>query len=246
MPSPKYFNPNLVLCIATLFFACIKHQSPSSEPGLREDYKAYVPAKIVVFPCVFWPNLDAATASFKDIKLCESFDSFILQSFSNQPYMNGFPPSTIRRIAETENDLKILDWPTIWREFYIPGQEQSQSLMQFYDTGIREQKNWLLWLARVSKLTQYTDAVLLPVIETVSESKGTDRGIHTATRSIVIDLFLIDSDNGRAIWIGKRDSTITEKSVEREANYPSWDMLFSQLFTETLWQDYPGRIQNRP
>ncbi len=174
------------LITASIACGCVSSAPPQPEIGLREDYKAFIPAKIIVFPCQNWQVFDPPTAAKlgeASKKTCEEFDRFMLQSFSNQPYMNGFPPSTIKRIAETENDPKVLDWLSLWREASIA--TSKSNLIDYYVSSMSTQNKWLLWLARNSKLTQYTDGVLLPIIESIAEIKANLPDVEVVAISVV-------------------------------------------------------------
>ena len=224
--------------------------------GIQDGYQAFIPARIAVFSCQSWP-INARFSgqvpiNIKDEALeniCSQFDQFVLKSFSNQPFMKGFTPKLIQALLAKENKEHLLnEIPQIWSHDPKECPECSNSLST-YNQSIASKLNWQQWLNTVSTYTRYSDAALLPLVISAFEYQVNDRGLLISERVLELNLLLIDSNNARLQWIGQRKASMREQKMQTPGekpsypSYPPWERLYKRVFTEDIWQSFPGRQQ---
>src|SRR5690606_35959696 len=108
LARPKLSSPpgfwsklRLLLCLsAGLGISGCTTTSQSHEFGMQPGHVGYVPARIAIVPCQDWPTgarfASLPLSNLKDIEraaLCESFNQFVIEGFTGQPYMRGYSPS---------------------------------------------------------------------------------------------------------------------------------------------------------
>ncbi len=237
-----------------LFVAsCVSLEDPDNILGLGQEYQSFVPARMGVLACQGWPErakydgilpTNANATDFSTI--CETYDRFILKSFTNQPLVKGFTPKLVRQYLEKSARPTLLQefsgfWQTNENRTY-------QSPLVVYRHSVYQDNGWLKWLHDFSKATNYADAVLLPFVLHANEARVNDRGILLSTRSLKIALLLIDSNNGKIIWSGEEGSEYSNKEFSdyHASNYPEfpdWQLLFERVFSDRLWFKFPGILQ---
>ena len=239
----------------TLSVSCTSTQ-PLKNYGIQEDYQAFIPARIAVFSCQAWP-INARFSgqvpiNIKDEeleKICAQFDKHVLSSFSNQPFMKGFTPKLIKALlAKAQKDHLLNEVPQIWSHDPKECLECRNSLTT-YKRSIALNLKWQQWLNTVSGYTRYSDAALFPMVISAFEHQFNDRGLLVSERVLEFNLLLIDSNNARLQWIGQRKASMRSQKLqapgdrENYPSYPPWDQLYKRVFTEDMWQGFPGRQQ---
>ncbi|MBP6218207.1 MAG: hypothetical protein KA436_06450 [Oligoflexales bacterium] len=247
--------------ILTLFFSsCTGHLSLSSNYGLQNSYRAYIPARIAILPCSLWPQagllpakggesrdeLILTTVDGKETgSLCQAFNRSILAGFSQQPYMMGYSPQAVEKqlqILKKENLLQV--WPSLWQA-EDSNCSSTNSPVPFYVCAMQGKAAWLKWLLDFSQTVKNSDAVLMPFLLYASEQNLDDRGFPTMMRKLAFAMFLVDTRNAELIWsnagYGELRNQFTP-SLE-PMPYPSWDDLVQQALSgERIWSQFPGRL----
>ncbi len=84
---------------------------PDGKIGLQDQNQAFIPARVAVLPCQPWPKgapfqgLLSSNVATQDLnELCSSFDEFVLNGFSGQPYMRGLSPNLVEQLLERSKD----------------------------------------------------------------------------------------------------------------------------------------------
>ena len=244
------------MALASCAIRCTTTRFETAQPGIQAGYSGFVPARIAVLPCRAWPdqtslvstwhsNVSAATLA----ELCARVDRFVLQSFVNQPYMNGFTPklvSKMMRKAGHKDYMSEID--DLWRvQVDTKACNYCAEPSLVYERLISRNPPWGLWLKRLSENTKYCDATLLPLLTNIHEGTADDRGLLEHRRHVSVFLMLIDTNSGRPIWTGKRQSTISSKLIKesthhKTAAFPKWSVVMGNLLTEQLWEEFPGRM----
>ena len=244
----------ILLSLFTLS-SCTTIEAPLSH-GIQPGFEAYIPARIAVLPCrtfpanARYPGLKPSNIKEKENKaICETFDQKIIEGFTNQPFMKGFTPALIQQFLEKNSATQLL--PEIDQLWTINLAECSEctSGPSVYNKLSESSPKWRGWLNQFSKNTRYSDAILLPLISEAVEQKKDERGVWISERFVKIELFLIDTNHGKLLWSGSRAASVSNQtlreSVATEAPpFPHWNRLFSRLFTEAIWKDFPGRQMN--
>lgn len=243
------------LLIFTFVVSCTSYQ-PLKHYGIQADYQAFIPARIAVLACQDWPinarfsgqvPINVKDEELKEI--CIEFDRFVLESFSNQPFMKGFTPKLIQALlAKVKKEHFISEIPQIWSHDPKECPECLNSLTT-YKRSVASDLKWQQWLNAFSANTRYSDAALFPMIISAYEHQFNDRGLLVSERVLELNLLLIDSNNARLQWIGQRKASMRAQKLKQPGtdsnypSYPSWKQIYKRVFTEDIWQSFPGRQQ---
>ena len=250
------------LLMACLLSAILLHScatpGPSPSYGIQHGLEAYVPARIAVLGCqqLSAPGshhkglitIDIGNIGREEIEgLCSQFDKEIIQGFGNQPYMKGFTPAYVHNLLKKANATPLLNelqshWDTANKVCH-----GCRTGLQTYTATLSHQESWLNWLNRFSTCTRYSDALLLPLLTEARQQVRDNRGIWISERSAKIELFLIDTNNGKLLWAGNGSASVNNQSLRESPTtpappFPHWDRLKERLFTESLWRRFPGRL----
>ena len=245
-------------CFYTTLFLIMTHcttlEKLELQPGLQASYSGFVPARIAVAPCrllpkaAFYKSLPLHNLLDPDLqKLCQKFDSEVIEAFTGQPFMNGFTPQKILKLLEASaqpDHLKNLD--KIWQES-ASFCDDCKDILSAYNQKIAHTNSWQIWLTQFSQWTEYSDALLLPLVLYGQEKKWDDRGLLYGQRQAEIALLLIDTNKSSLIWMRnsftqKVSQKLLSQNDSTPPEYPAWETLYPQLFVKYLWHDFPGRI----
>ncbi len=221
--------------------------------GVVKEHAAYVPARMAVLPCRFWPSsarferLPLSNMNTEDLaKVCQKFDEFVLKGFEDQPYMRGYSPTAVSNLlSEQGMDDHVNKIDALWRHVASDCLGCSNAA-SYYVYSIAERTDWRLWLADLSKGVRFADAVLIPFVLYGSEFRYDDRGIATAKRAIGSALFLIETTSGELIWSAAREASAMNQSLAvnhqlKEIIFPDWPQVYERAFQGDLWADFPGK-----
>ncbi len=244
------------ILILFLTWHCVSSPTSQVREGVNTGYQGFVPARIVVFDCVLWPD----AARYRDLPLmkdreqvekasCPKINEFILAGFKDQPFMKGFSPKAVQKMLELNQKTELLtQWQDHWK--HNPGDcFDCKTPEIFYHQSIQNRTSWKMWLNTLSQNTKFSDAILFPLLTYQDEDKTNDRGVWKARRRVLLSLMLIDTNNGDLIWTKSGYAEIKNESQENfetqapeKLNFPDWEKVFEKLFMQDLWQDFPGRI----
>lgn len=234
--------------------SCLSLGEGSSQPyGVQDGLEGYVPARIGILPCQFWPiaahyesrspmNVTEAV----QVEICKGFDEFVLQGFDRQPYMKGLSPRFIAQsLAQRQLPVPGEMIQRVWAKEGGACQACSSAPV-YYKSKVFPSSTWQIWLGDLSQSARNADAILLPMVLSLEESRYHERGIAVAERSAEILLLLIDTASGRMIWAGGRKVHLPEKRLATDLKAPDfdpppWSDVAQRLFVEPVWQDFPGR-----
>ena len=228
--------------------------TPVSAPyGLQKDYLAHIPARIAILPCRLWPQgalfptqLKTEVPAEQIEKTCAQFDQFILLGFEGQPFMRGISPRVVKALIEKSPKPDLLrELDQLW---FRPSQvcEACQHPGSYYNQVIAPRSDWRTWLSTLSRTVSTSDAVLVPMVLSVTADKIDDRGLFYARRAAQVALLLLDSNNGQLIWIGGRQAEVRQPLKDNKAaplpeQYPPWEELWKRVFVDDIWLQFPGR-----
>ena len=220
---------------------------------MQEDHVGFVPARISILPCATWPEgsryktkpLSNAKADTFNL-LCASFDKFVLEGFSGQPFMKGFSPNFVQKAFATGGKPDHLSALAPLLDRTPSDCMECDNIAAFYRRSIANRTPLQLWLAETSRMTKNSDAVLLPTILYAWERRYNDRGVLVLERSASAALLLISTANGDLIWAQSRAAVVPVRVLESSLNNqtptpPEWSTVSGQIFTEHIWADFPGR-----
>ena len=243
----------LLLLASFVFLMACSHQSSDIGFGIQPKHASFVPARIAILKCRAWP----AGARFKDLpltnfnkkeqqNLCKKFDSFVLSGFDGQPYMRGISPKAVSNALKRQKGARFLgQLDTLWQH-KEKDCEVCDNPPAFYTLSISDREKWRLWLTELSRATKNADAVLLPMVTYGFARTFDDRGIQATQKVAGISLFLIDTNSGYLLWAGGREAeasnqVLVEKKSAKKPKPPKWERLYSRLFIDDLWREFPGR-----
>ena len=108
-------------------------------------------------------------------RFCDKFDRFIVSSFSNQPFINGYTADLTKNYLSQKNNFP--DWfkklKAIWIK-NLPKDEivvRAKFLLTYYKKYIESLPDWKLWLQKVSASTDFSDAILIPILTQTKQVK---------------------------------------------------------------------------
>lgn len=247
----RYFRLVLGLLIMGLAVgACQNMRALQEQSRIDQDYLGWIPARIAVLPCMSWPT-EAAYLGYRKEQVdpsrlretCLDFDRFLLLSFRNQPFMQGYSPKFVKEaLKKSRLSVRLEDITSMWQASSASCQSDCRKPHELYRQVIRLYPSWQKWLQRLSRSVNLADAVLLPMVAKLGERVYDDRGLWVGEHQAELVMLLIDVRQGNLIWEGHRSAFSAVDAKKREA-LPSlqWSMLRELLFTELLWKDFPGR-----
>jgi len=238
---------------ATIILAGCTTTKETGGLGVQEDQIGFVPARISILPCTTWPEssryktkpLSNAKADTFNL-LCTSFDKFVIEGFSGQPFMKGFSPNFVQKAFATAGKPDRMSNLTPLLDRTPSDCMECEDIASFYRKSIATRTQLQLWLAETSRMTKNSDAVLLPTILYAWERRYNDRGVLVLERSASAALLLISTVNGDLIWAQSRAAVVPVRVLESSLNNqtptpPEWSTVSGQIFTEHIWADFPGR-----
>lgn len=248
----KLLNGFCVLLSLVSLAAC--ETTPSTRFGVQPEQLAHIPALSAIVPCRLWPQ----TAGFPKLTatelppaetatVCAAFDKFILDGFSDQPYMRGLSPNVVQQLLKKkgrEAEAMLSDLEKPWG--ITKPCSTCENVAAYYSKEVGPNVAWRQWLNAFSRATADADSVLIPFITEAKMGVINDRGLFYAVRSASVALLLVDSNNGDLIWAGgnQAESRIPLKerpADEKSVQLPPWDDVFKRLFQNEIWLDFPGR-----
>lgn len=221
--------------------------------GVQPDQLAHVPAMSAILPCRIWPQ----TALFPKLSatdlpaaesaaVCAAFEKFILEGFTDQPYMRGLSPNVVQQLLKKkgkEGTLAELDshWARSGKAC-----SSCQNAPDYYSKVVAPDTAWRQWLNSFSRTAADADSLLIPFVSEAKMGVINDRGLFYAIRSASVVLLLVDSNNGDLIWAGRNQAESRIPLPERPADeskvqLPAWEDVFKRLFQNDIWLDFPGR-----
>ncbi len=240
------------ICILLVSIGCTSDVTETGF-GIQTDHASFVPARISVLHCRQWPagsrfkTLPLTNFSAEELtELCKKFDEFVLRGFEGQPYMRGISPSAVKRAIDTAKGEKFLDRiDELWQHKSDDCQDCPVA-PSFYVNSLAGRPEWRLWLTELSRGTKNADAVLIPMITYGYSKTYNDRGIRVAQKAAGLVLMLVDTNNGYLLWAGGRkaeasNQILIDKPSTPDPKSPEWIQLYDRLFTDEIWQDFPGR-----
>lgn len=216
----------LSLVVASILSSCATFYPSAVQPkeqGIQPSYVSFVPARIAVLSC---QDTSSIAATSKDaLSMCDVFDQFVLKSFDNQPYMNGFTPKLVKQYLEKAGHKDHLShFKNLWS----------------FATPDASSEEFVKWLNRLSISTKYADALLVPVLLKIEEKEDWDRGLKSYKHIIHAALVLIDTNSQKVIWWRERQGVITKLTKEDRS---LWEDVAKNTFIPQFMEGFPGRLE---
>jgi hypothetical protein len=243
-------------CLSVLLLlSCVTTSQNNEKYGLDPKRVGYVPARIALLPCMFWPTsatkiIDLPTnnrPTDENTSLCEEFDKYVADGFDNQPFMKGLSPKLVERLYNAAGlTPDILSAVAAQWSAKVDDCTDCRSLPSMYKRSIQGRQSWQIWLSKLSSATRGTDALMIPLILSNNTRTEDNRGILESIRSGVIGILLIDTNDGSLIWSGGREAEVIYKAFAKTTSgksmkEPPLDDLKRRLLTDAIWMSFPGR-----
>ena len=220
--------------------------------GVQDNQLASLPARIAVISCQNWPNSArmreqavSNVAIEEQERLCREFDKAVIKGFASQPFMRGYSPKIVTKLLKMSGKQ---DLPGKLAKLWTKKKPcaECNNVVSKYNEDVADSEAWRMWLEDFSKATRNTDAVLFPFVLYLSEHHVNDRGLEKAIRASAIAMLLIDTGNGDLIWSSYRKTNVENQDYYKSTQFPSlefpdWKELYARLFTNDLWNEFPGR-----
>jgi len=238
-----------------LLCSCVTPADNDEKYGLDPKRVGYVPARIALLPCMFWPTSATKIIDLppnnrpteENASLCEEFDKYVADGFDNQPFMKGLSPKLVERLYSTAGlTPDILSAVAAEWSAKEDDCQDCRSLPSMYKLSIKGRQSWQIWLTKPSSATRGTDAVMIPLILSNNTRIEDNRGILESIRSGTIGILLIDTNDGSLIWSGGREAEVIYKAFAnttsgKSMKEPPLDDLKRRLLTDAIWMSFPGR-----
>ena len=243
----------LLLSLGSSFLSVSCVTPEPAKYGVQANHLAHIPARIAVFPCRKWPQgalfagQNKMQASDEEVtRLCQSFDTYVLQGFEGQPYMRGLSPVVVNKLlARNPKGVQFEQLDELW---FRPSLvcEACRSPTSYYKEVVASRSDWRQWLSGISRETTSSDAVLLPFIAEAEGEVINDRGLYYARRHSQVVILLVDTNNGELIWSGGKKADIRLPLEQKPDDpktviLPSWDELYKRILVPDIWAEFPGR-----
>lgn len=231
---------------------CVSGPEPATY-GIQTEHQSYVPARTAIIPCRIWPDgarykkLPLTSAKESEVQaLCAAIDEYVLDAFSNQPFMKGFTPKFVQRQLEAAGKGTLAqNLASLWA--HESGDcADCETPPAYYDRSIPRRTPWLAWLNTLSTSVRNADAVLMPFVTFAYDKRYDDRGLDVHERAAGVVLLLVDTAKGDLLWAGGREAVVPAKrlrsgNVQAELAPPDWQLVKERLLSDDLWREYPGR-----
>lgn len=249
---------NKAVSCALICFAYFTLMTCVSKPlvpmGLQSEFKAISPSRVLALPLFLLPNpsepaqIDLpAWATGGGEKLLETQ---LLEGFKNQPGVNGVSFQSVRRALGSD---PVTPWFVLKSELDASAKALSstdpqvraglpkaclkrKSVLDFYVFCVSPKKAWLEGLNALSAKVLNADTALVIVV-THFEKSVVD-GLYSAQAGLAA--LLVDTNTGRMIW-GRQAAHSVQSPADKKA-FPAWETVFAGLFSESFWEEFPGRV----
>ena len=246
---------SLVSCTSTGSF----EENTTDSLGMSKGLEGYVPAKTAVLPCRPWPNqaryprLPLANLNKEATELlCNNFDKSVIESFTNQPYVKGYSPSFVSKTLESKEQSSLIEnIGTTWsptEETHLANLHLTniRGPVDYYRSVVEPRPDWRAHLEELANSVKGVDAVLLPLLISATSQERDERGILVYERTASVVALLINTVSGELIWTGRRQASASRQYFkgQSEVELPDWQLVAKRLFVNSLWRDYPGRVES--
>ena len=249
----KYFFLSFI-SLSIFFVGC--QSSSNIKPGIQPGFEAVNPAAIIAVPIFIMPDPSSETASIDPSlviteKLIPSLENKIIDSFSHQPNINGYPFSAVKKAIEIKPKLGVWDnldqtMKNVGSRFssrdikirllITPNCLARRNFVEFYSYCLAGEPAWLTNLNLLSAQVLNADSALITVI-TELQDKVVNKQYQIKGGLAIL---LVDTKNGKLIW-GNYESETLINSADKQY-FPSWDDLLNKILVPDFWNNFPGRI----
>lgn len=229
--------------------------------GIQPEFAAVNPSRILAVPVFTLPNPGRPSqvdlTRFEGDGANKAIEAAVLGAFKNQPNVNGVsfqavgralgaPPNAWSRMADILKTTSAKLTSTVAGERATLGKDclSRRNFLDFYVYCLMPQKAWVDELNALSTLILNADTALLTVVTdlgtgTSSAPPGADAAPTLEAEAAVL---IVDTNTGKLIW-GREARTGVQGSGPDARTPPEASALFSKLFSDAFWQDFPGRRQ---
>ncbi|MBX9840075.1 hypothetical protein [Silvanigrella sp.] len=241
------------ICIFSFIFYSCQTMKPLNN-GIQEGYEAVNPASIIAVPVFLLPDPSKYSsidpAIINTHQLVNKIQNKVMQSFSGQPNINGYAFSAVANALGTAKPTywdKLNDSMKVVADRFNSSQTSTRLLitssclsrknfMEFYTYCLAPDRIWIENLNGLAAKVLNADTALIVVITEISSAAKED--IYSINGGFSV--LLVDTNNGKLIW-GK-DAFASLINPAEKKYFPSWDDLLNQIFSDTYWENFPGRI----
>lgn len=264
---PHFFSrsslASILVVVSSVLSGC---QTTKPIPaGIQPEFVAVNPSRILAVPVFALPNpgrpAEVDLTIFEGNGAEKAIEDAVLGAFKNQPNVNGVsfqavgralgaPPHARSRMATILQNTTAKLTSTVEAERMPLGKDclARRNFLDFYVYCIAPQKAWVDELNALSTLILNADTALLTVVTELRS--GTAQGSSTGAPGLLTlegeaAVLIVDTNTGKLIWGRERRERLAAEAKNAEA-VPDTATLFSKLFSESFWSDFPGRRKPLP
>lgn len=255
-----FFNRIINYSILIVSMSCVLISCQSVKPlpeGIQDGFEAVNPASIIAVPVFMLPDPSKSSSIDPAIVISEQIvtklQNKVIQSFNDQPNINGYPFSAVAKGIGTAK-------PNIWdnldesmkavaarfnsrdsaeRSLITSSCLSRKNFMEFYSFCLSTNSKWISGLNALAARVMNADTALIAVITDIDSSVVDEQYKIFGSFSVL----LVDTNNGKLIW--GRDGYSSLINSPDKKYFPSWDELINNVFSEDFWDGFPGRILNK-
>lgn len=238
------------LCLFTLG-SCVS--SSVLEPqGLRASYVGNQFARHLFLPAMLQVNPAKKSSVDKTVvendAVLGALEKRIGDGFKNQSAVVGMSPTALRAYFSAQPDVLNMPGSVLvdvgeklgkslasTRELVSSECSNRKSYTDFFVHCVSTGITWRDSLVQLSSKAFNADAALVAVITHVG--KGARQRSYAIWADVTV--LLVDMNNGQLVW--SREASDALLAPPDAVRFPDWDALFSKMFNESFWKDFPGR-----
>ena len=243
------------------FFMTGCQSSSKLNLGIQSGFEAMNLAAIIAVPVFVQPDPSQEEASIDPSllvteKIIPSLEKKIMESFTNQPNVNGYPFSAVKKALHYHENPS--EGNSVWNSMSVNLKEIAarfssrdiktrlqinpkclarKNYVEFYSNCVSHETQWLANLNLLSSQVLNADAALITVITELKKNQLPNKQYEIKGGIAVL---LVDTNNGNLIWGNDKTETILYP-VDKKY-FPSWDDILNKILTPNFWNGFPGRI----
>ncbi len=241
--------------LSLLFVACVA-TGPSVSQGLQPGYSGAQFARFLFPPVLFHVNPSHKAfidkAAVESDRVAETVEKAVKNAFVGQPAVLGLSPTAMK--AHFAKAPLILSKPaavlletserlgkSLGDTRELPSQECSsrKNYVDFFVECVSASGAWRDSLVQLSSQAFNADAALFVVVTDLNKSLRA--GVYSISASVAV--LLVDLNNGRLVWAHEVSDVLGAPASK--TSFPDWSLLFSKMFGEAFWIDFPGRTLHK-
>jgi hypothetical protein len=245
---PKFLFAAAILASQCLL-GCLSNRH--IQEGVQPEFAAINPSRIIAVPLFLLPNpaqkVEVDSALVESDKLSTKLEAEILDSFRNQPNVNGVSFQAVRQTLGAQSDLYLkidkslretssLLFSTLPSDRALLTKDcvSRSSFLDFYAFCVNPQPKWIDLLNQFSRKILNADSALITIVTEYSKSVS---GRSNKLR-VGLALLVVDTNSGKLIWAKERNKEFIDFDQTSPDSVGPKDERF---FDDEFWLNFPGR-----